>query len=230
MCGAASGAEVEMVYVPAGEFVFGADEPPAQNLAKTDYFIKTTKVRLEGFHIDRHEVANAEYARFVTATGRRAPAHWKGAGPPKGTESLPVVCVSYEDAAAYAEWCGKRLPTEQEWEYAARGSDGRRYPWGNDAPAPQFAVYGRNTSGPVAVGSCPAGASVFGCLDMAGNVFEWTATPVPNTSEYIVRGAEWTNVAENLQCSRRFAAILDTCSPDLGFRCAADALPPRAGV
>jgi formylglycine-generating enzyme required for sulfatase activity len=125
----------EMVLIPAGEFIMGSpegsdgfpDERPQR------------RVLLSAFRIDRFEVTNADYAQFVREAGHRAPANanpavtlWEGNTPASGTESHPVVNVSWEDASAYCRWRGTRLPTEAEWEKAARGTDGRRYPWGHD--------------------------------------------------------------------------------------------------
>lgn len=217
-----------MVLVRGGTFVFGQKEPQPKNLCGHDYLMPEQTAELAKFYIDQHEVTNAQYAAFVRETGHRPPSHWRGRTPPEAIANAPVANVSWKDAGAYAAWAGKRLPTEQEWEYATRGSDGRLFPWGNDEPEPRHAIFFRHTDGPVAVGSCPAGISPFGCLDMAGNVLEWTATPIADTSEYVIRGGEWTSVPENLRCSHRFAAVWDTRSPDLGFRCVAKHLPPDA--
>ena len=108
--------ERPMVFVPAGEFLFGPD---------------LEKVAVVAFYIDRFPVTNAEYKVFVEATRHEHPAHWRRGTWPEGKADHPVVQVTWESAAAYAVWAGKRLPTEQEWEKAARGVDGRRWPWGN---------------------------------------------------------------------------------------------------
>jgi formylglycine-generating enzyme required for sulfatase activity len=125
----------DMVLIPAGEFLMGSagggdslpDEQPLR------------RVQLSAFVIDRYEVTNLEYERFVRDTGHRAPAHatpaatlWEGTAPLPGIEQHPVVNVSWDDASSYCRWAGKRLPTEAEWEKAARGIDGRKYPWGNE--------------------------------------------------------------------------------------------------
>jgi formylglycine-generating enzyme required for sulfatase activity len=151
-------------------------------------------VKLGAFYIDRNEVTNAEFAKFVAATRHNPPANWKGAALPAGRDDSPVTGVSWQDAADYAAWAGKRLPTEAEWEAAARGSDARKYPWGNEWHE-GFANIGVRTaekveaskypSGITDVGKYPQGASASGALDMIGNVWEWVAdeiAPYPGSS------------------------------------------------
>ncbi|MCS6775882.1 MAG: SUMF1/EgtB/PvdO family nonheme iron enzyme [Chloroherpetonaceae bacterium] len=155
-----------MVRIEAGPFRMGTntggepDERPGR------------QVYLPAFWIDVHEVTNGQYRRFCEATGHRPPPHWNNGTFPPGQEDWPVVYVTWEDAAAYAKWAGKRLPTEAEWEKAARGTDGRDYPWGNTFD-PRHAALEEARFGKV--GRFPSGASPYGCLDMAGNVWEWTA-------------------------------------------------------
>jgi len=137
------------------------------------------EVRVAPFFIDRTEVTNEQYLRYVRATGVSPPRHWSGAMYPTGRSQFPVVNVSWYDAKAFAEWAGKRLPSEAEWEFAARGLDGRFYPWGNDwnslnSNSGQSAETSRD-SGLVRVGSFPGGLSPFGVADMTGNVWEWTS-------------------------------------------------------
>ena len=175
----------EMVRVPAGPFTMGsddgpADEPPAH------------AVTLESFEIDRIPVRNREFALFLTQHGPVAPdgrrffdwddrdarigreaGGWR-AHP--GHEDHPVVEVSWLGAHAYCRWLGKRLPTEAEWEKAARGADGRRYPWGNAAPAPRHGQFARGYNETAAAGRHPDGASPYGALDMAGNVWQWVSS------------------------------------------------------
>jgi len=151
----------EMVRVPAGRFLYGDDK---------------REVELPEFWVDKAPVTNGEYARFVAETGHQPPEHWKGKIPPKKIANHPVVNVSRDDAAAYATWAGGRLPTEEEWEKAARGTDGREYPWGDWAE-------GRCNSKEAGIGGTtpvgqysPQGDSPYGCQDCAGNVWEWTAS------------------------------------------------------
>ncbi|WP_082578456.1 formylglycine-generating enzyme family protein [Lysobacter sp. Root690] len=182
-----------MVEIPAGEFDFvvggieiegqtweGVDvQYPWEDSARRNH---RKRMAMQRFFIDRTPVTNAQYQRFVQASGY-APrdAHnylrdWVDGAPRPGWENRPVTWIAIEDARAYAHWAGKRLPREWEWQYAAQGGDGRRYPWGNDwrddaVPAPNR---GRRLRAPDEVDAHPAGASVFGVLDLVGNVWQWT--------------------------------------------------------
>src|SRR3972149_1026879 len=145
-----------MVLVPAGEFLFGPD---------------LEKVTTEAFYIDRFPVTNVEYKKFVEETGHEDPAHWRRETWPEGKADHPVVQITWQSASAYAEWAGKRLPAEIEWEKAARGRDGRMWPWGN-AFDPNRCNTASSGTPPVGMYS-PRGDSPYGCADMAGNVWEW---------------------------------------------------------
>ncbi|MEY4545584.1 MAG: hypothetical protein RL685_1779 [Pseudomonadota bacterium] len=161
-------AGVEMILVSAGGFQMGRER-------RTVY--------LDAFYMDATPVTNRDYSTFVETTGYRPTdegsgrflSHLHQRKIPKGKENHPVVFVSWRDANAYAAWAGKRLPTEAEWEKAARGSDGRKYPWGRVEPTRLTANYGKMHGDTVAVGSLPDGASPYGILDLAGNVWEWCA-------------------------------------------------------
>lgn len=161
-----------MVYVEAGPFLMGTDDADAEEEVKP-----RRPVLLPAFYIDRTEVTHAEYARVVTDHSFVA-----------GQENYPVTRITRDQASAYLQKIGKRLPTSAEWEKAARGTDGRCYPWGDEAPATRFLRVGKpppSTGGrheklclaPRAepIGSYPDGASPYGCLDMAGNAWEWVA-------------------------------------------------------
>ncbi|MGE0883866.1 MAG: formylglycine-generating enzyme family protein [Blastocatellales bacterium] len=164
-----SSAPAGMVYVPGGTFEMGRD-------GYDEYERPAHKITVNPFFIDITEVTNEEYQRFVNETGHRAPTHWQGGKFPVNEARLPVVNVSWDDANAYAKWAKKRLPTEAEWEFAARGTDGRIYPWGNNWN-PAAGNAGRENGGRISeVGRFPNGASPFGALDMCGNVWEWTSS------------------------------------------------------
>lgn len=163
-----------MVLIPAGMFYRGTDERLADEGPRHS-------VDLPAFWIDRFEVTNFQYARFLRETRRRGPDHFDNGQPPAGKADHPVTFVSWFDADRYCRWAQKRLPSDQEWEKAARGSDSRVFPWGNE-----FEMHAANT--PVRwqslqqegdtspVGAFPAGQSPYGLFDMSGNVWEWTAS------------------------------------------------------
>jgi len=192
----------EMVRVPAGKFLYGEDKK---------------EVELAEFWIDKAPVTNAEYARFVAETGHKPPEHWKGKTPPTKIADHPVVNVSWDDAPAYAEWAGGRLPTEKEWEKAARGTDGREYPWGEWAE-----VYCNSeeagSGGTTPVGKySPQGDSPYGCVDMAGNVWEWTASEHEQGGR-VLRGGAFTSGMRYVRCAARGRYLPVSSSRDLGFR------------
>jgi len=182
-----------MVTIPAGEFDFvvGGVEIEGFTWAGVDVQFPwedcprrhhRRHMQVPAFHIDRYPVTNAQFLAFVEATGYR-PAddhnfllHWEGGRPRPGWENKPVTWVSLEDARAYAAWAGKRLPRSWEWQYAAQGTDGRIYPWGNewDAARVPRPNRGRRLAAPDDVDAHPEGASPFGVMDLVGNVWQWT--------------------------------------------------------
>ena len=219
------------VMVPAGNFLMGDDvESPAR------------EVYLDSFYVDKHEVTVSRYARFLKATGgAKPPDDWEQSDVENGG-TLPVVGVDWHDAEAYCRWAGKRLPTESEWEKAARGGDGRRYPWGNDEPNSERANFGKSAQGPYKGGLEPvdtrdAGKSPYGVHDLAGNASEWVSDwfaagfvrgqvrnpqgPENGTGK-VIRGGGWYDAAERLNSSRRMHASPGTRADDIGFRCAKD--------
>jgi ribose/xylose/arabinose/galactoside ABC-type transport system permease subunit/formylglycine-generating enzyme required for sulfatase activity len=219
-----------MIEIPAGPFTMGSDtgaedEAPAH------------EVDLPAFEIDKFEVTNADFAQFVEATGYQTDAEkeertrsWRDAA--EGKDNHPVVFVSWNDAVAYCEWAGKRLPTEAEWEKAARGTDERVYPWGNEWDACKANAKDTGLRGTAAVGSFGAGASPYGVEDMAGNVWEWTADwyeAYPGSSyesDYfgqrfrVLRGGAWFETADFVRATVRNANSETAANDDLGFRCA----------
>jgi formylglycine-generating enzyme required for sulfatase activity len=195
-----------MVWIPGGEVEIGtapadvlriSGNPKAEVLPRLIFETPRHRVRLRGYYMDVHEVSNAQYAVFLASPdgrGRRVPDHWVEGRSPAGHEDHPVRYVTYDDAAAFAEWAGKHVPTEAEWEYAARGPGRRTYPWGSDwrdgvgadgTPLVEDRCHwggtsvidpGTGKSAPVPVGSLPEGASWCGCRHMLGNVAEWTSS------------------------------------------------------
>ena len=158
----------EMLLIPAGDFIMGSDEFGPEQPRRTVY--------LPSYYIDKYPVTNADYKRYMLATRAFAPRHWKGFEIPPGLENHPVHRISWYEAVAYCEWAGKRLPTEAEWEKAARGTDGRRWPWGDEFDERHALVWDRGEfKDTVPVDAHPGGASPYGVCEMAGHVEEWCA-------------------------------------------------------
>ncbi|MDX8400357.1 MAG: formylglycine-generating enzyme family protein [Gallionellaceae bacterium] len=158
-----------MVEIPAGSFLMGTDYERADAQDRPQHSVK-----LPTFWMDKYLVTNAQYARFVADTAHRPPLNWKDGKIPEGERMRPVTMVSWYDASAYAKWIGKHLPSEAEWEKSARGTDGRRWPWGNKMNPALLNTY-YNVGSATNVNTYPKGASPYGIMDMAGNVDEWTA-------------------------------------------------------
>jgi formylglycine-generating enzyme required for sulfatase activity len=169
--------EPEMVLIPPGEFLMGSDPSVDQDARGLEQPQHT--LYLSDCYLAKTPVTNVQYAAFVQATGHRRPGHWKG-GKPSGKEDHPVVNVTWHDAVAYCNWLAEvtdrpyRLPSEAEWEKGARGNDGRIYPWGNQWDAERCNSDDGGQGDTTSVGIYPHGASPYGLLDMAGNVWEWT--------------------------------------------------------
>jgi gamma-glutamyl hercynylcysteine S-oxide synthase len=155
------------VLIPAGKFQMGTDLKNADAASHPQH-----AVNLNTYLIDKYLVTNAQYARFIAATGHRPPSDWKNGRIQQGVSLYPVTLVNWHDASAYAKWAGKRLPTEAEWEKAARGTDGRRWPWGNDMDPARLNTY-YNVGSASDVTAYANGVSPYGVFDMAGNVDEW---------------------------------------------------------
>jgi formylglycine-generating enzyme required for sulfatase activity len=218
-----------MILIPGGTFLMGRDDGD-------DYERPAHEVSVKSFFIDKHEVTRAQYSEFLKATGHTPPPTWSRAEDTDEAHGrLPVIGVSWVDAQSYAEWADKRLPTEEEWEYAARGADGRRYPWGN-AWQPNAANAARTNSGGFAeVGHNADGGSAFGALDMAGNAWEWTSStlaPYPGghlpPSAYenpkVIRGGSWQSGEEQATTTYRrgYPAKGNVSYENTGIRCAKD--------
>jgi hypothetical protein len=189
-----------------------------------------------GFHIDKYEVTNAQYAAFLNAKGNQAEGGvtWLGADseyvlikeqgrrftPKQGYGDHPVIEVSWYGAQAYCAWAGKRLPTEEEWQQACQGRDGRKYPWGASFGSGNANIFGSGDGyGRTApVGSFPSGASPYGAMDMSGNVWEWTASS--SGGERVLRGGSWLLNASYAQCGFRSVDNPEFRFNSNGFRCA----------
>jgi len=159
----------QMVDIPAGEFLMGTDRKQSNV-----YNRPQSRVYTDAYQIDKYAVTNAQYARFIAATGHRPPLDWKDGKIGEGKELHPVTMVSWQNAADYAAWAGKRLPREAEWEKAARGTEGQRWPWGDTMDTERLNTY-YNVGSTTPYNAYPEGASPFGVMDMVGNVSEWTA-------------------------------------------------------
>ncbi len=156
-----------MIEIPAGPYALGTNMPRADVQNQPEHIVEMTAYR-----ISKYPVTNAQYARFIAATNERPPSHWFHGKVPKGFELHPVTMVSWFHARKYAEWAGMRLPTEAEWERAARGPEGLRWPWGNRMDPGRLNTYYRVGS-TTEVTLYDDGASPYGVMDMAGNVSEW---------------------------------------------------------
>jgi formylglycine-generating enzyme required for sulfatase activity len=197
------------VWVPPGEYVLGGQ-----------YGFNLQIVRLEeGVFAARAPVTNAQYARFVVETGHEPPGHWEHQIPPSEIADHPVVYVNWSDAAAYAEWAKVRLLTELEWEKAARGYDGREYPWGDWAKEKcNTGEAGIGTTTPVGQFS-PQGDSAYGLQDAAGNVWEWTDSRYDADKDTrVVRGGSWLRSLDLARCSFRVWLVPELRNSGLGFR------------
>jgi serine/threonine-protein kinase len=247
---------MEQVYVPTSEFTMGSTDIEAKIIIEGGRAypeIPVNTVYLDGYWIDKYEISNVQYALCVEAGVCQVPYL-----PSSETRkhyyddpeyaNYPVIWVSWYMARTYCEWAGRRLPTEAEWEKAARGPDGRKYPWGNDPVSGERANFcdincPRNIANPIfddgyadtsPVGNYPAGASPYGAMDMSGNVWEWTSTIVRDYpydaidgrenpdiyAERVWRGGPWSNGYWWMRSSVRYRSIPSYWYVNLGFRCA----------
>jgi len=241
-------ASKEMILIPAGEFIMGSPE----GVGNDDERPRHT-VYLDDFLISKYEVTNKQYVEFLNATGKND----DGVGHTfvnmdiarirykdqiykmvKGWDDHPVVGLSWHGANAYAEWDGGRLPTEAEWEKAARGADGRKWPWGDLWEAANCNTLESGQHGTIPVGSYPMGASVYGVHDLTGNVYEWLAdwyqadyyksSPErnpkgPDSGAFrVLRGGSWAEPKERCRPSVRFGQPPESADSDFGFRIVRD--------
>ena len=257
--------QMDMIFIPSGEFMMGTEDIEAQRILEGNGRqypeVPQFKVDLDGFWIDKYEVTTGQYKKCVDAGACVAAQQnniiFAGEDYYINPEfaNYPIINVTWYQARAYCAWAGRRLPTEAEWEKAARGTDGRKYTWGNEPvssdvanmcdkdctaryPNPKFND-GYSETAPV--GSFPKGASPYGVLDMAGNVWEWTSS-IPMLYPYdaddgreadqdieygskwperVWRGGTWTNGYSWLRASLRYRSVANYWNNNLGFRCAA---------
>ena len=230
-----------LLFVPNGDFIMGSgngdsDEKPIHT------------VDLDAFWIDKTEVTNAMYEECVQDRVCKLPSSTKSYARDSyygnsEFDNHPVIYVSWEDAKAYCAWTSRRLPTEAEWEKAARGTEGRTYPWGKDAPNFHLLNYDRNVEDTTEVGKYPNGASPYGALDMAGNVAEWVKdwydetyynnSPLSNPKGPILlsglyrvrRGGSWSDDGNDIHSSARDRYLPNVTVSYVGFRCAKSATP-----
>ena len=223
-----------MVLVPAGEFTMGSeqgddDEQPVH------------RVFLDSFYLDTFEVTNGRFAKFVAAIQSEPPWGFADQETPVRHAEQPVRWVNWLEATGYCLWAGKRLPTEAEWEKAARGPEGRLYPWGHDPPTPAHAVFGLKEGAETVspIGNREKGTSPYGVHDLAGNLYEWVAdwyddafyTPLPALNPRgpmagtakVQRGGSYINGPYRLRAAFRTKGEPTEHDPHVGFRCAQDA-------
>ena len=231
-----------MINIPAGKFTLGVGE-------------QVREMSLPAYFIDKTEVTNNAFEKFILSGGYETKKYWTAAGwnfikensiiHPKSLSrgsfnepEKPVAGISWYEADAYCRWAGKRLPTAEEWEKAARGTDGRLFPWGNRMDYSLLAYRSSNVHRPVAVGLFPAGGSPYGVLDMAGNVWEWTSSSyegvdykytILNPEEIekrgeliIIKGGSWGSNSNQFQCGYQYYEQKDATQFNIGFRCVSD--------
>jgi formylglycine-generating enzyme required for sulfatase activity len=224
-----------MVLIPAGPFLMGTAASEAERLAREHHYhvswlggeVPQRTLELPAFRIDKYPVTNRRYAAFVNAMAYKPPAHWNGTEPPAPLLEHPVTFVNRADARAYAKWAGKRLPTAAEWEKAARGTDGRMFPWGNefDREACQHDLGDvKPPTGTAPVTAHPRGGSPYGVMDMSGNAAEWCADN-PGPGSAFLKGGCWLSESPlTLRCAARGMSGFDNNQLDyIGFRCAREA-------
>lgn len=253
--------QIRWVTIPAGTFTMGSDPRDAAPPFSNEY--PQQRLRLPEFRISRVPITNSQYHQFVAATSHPVPGHWPSGYPLAGSENFPVAYVSWHDAQAFCTWAGGRLPTEAEWEKAARGAatsptttptktptETRWWPWGNTLPDSNHAHFNGHAQGVapaaqsvIAVGQLPLGASPYGVLDMAGNVWEWTNSLYrsypyqaddgresltangPRNGSRVVRGGSYNHDLRQIRCAARDGMAAGVRDVYIGFRVASSTNP-----
>lgn len=241
-------APIEMIDIPAGRFLMGSNESDIEALSlmqKVGYYVRheipLREVTIPAFRISKYPITNTQYQYFVDATGAEPPANWKGKDSLKGIANHPVVNVSWTNAREYCEWIARvtgvdyRLPTEEEWEKASRGTDGRYYSWGNEFDRNCANLWESGTEGTCPVGVFSEGVSPYGVEDMLGNVWEWCSSEYAvNTDKHdpkefpsapgptrVLRGGAWDSNQHTARCAHRIHREPDSKDEYTGFRVAA---------
>ena len=203
----------QTVLIPAGSFIMGTNDTRSDPQNHPQH-----TVTLPAYRIDKYLVTNAQYAKFVAATGHRPPLDWKKGHIPQGEKMRPVTMVNWYDAAAYAKWAGKRLPTEAEYEKAGRSTDGRIWPWGNKMDPKRLNTY-YNVGSATNVDAYPKGASPYGVMDLSGNVYEWMRNdfvPYPGTDA--PKGMFKATVAKVTSAKDRSMKMADMVPVDMKYK------------
>ncbi len=259
--------DFEWVTIAAGEFLMGSDKQ--QDAQAYDTELPQHRFYVPAYRIARVPVTVAQFAQFVQATGYKTLAEEQGSAygytgsqwedvkgaswaHPRGPGSdvqqkanHPVTCIAWHDALAFCAWAQVRLPTEAEWEKAARGTDGRLYPWGNNAPDKERCNFNMAVKDTTAVGHYPKGASPYSLLDMAGNVWEWTSSKwLDNYNDYarkidnnlegeerrVLRGGSFNNNRGSVRCACRYRNLPNVRFDYVGFRVVSPAFEPLISV
>jgi formylglycine-generating enzyme required for sulfatase activity len=231
--------EPEMILIPAGAFFMGSSQKAAANDERPRH-----RLSVPVYYLAKVPVTNAQYSAFVQTNDYQAPRGWVGTSPPRGKVDHPVVHVSWQDGMAFCRWLSEvtgktySLPSEAEWEKGARGTDGRTYPWGNRWNATYCNADEGGQGETTRVGAYPSGASPYGLLDMAGNVWEWTRSlwgkyPYPRTAKgrerrwdlqapddqaRVLRGGTFLSNRQVVRCAYRYEALPNARHWDIGFR------------
>jgi len=234
------------ILIPAGKFEMGSHKSlmelnPVEIFHSDRHMLgpedPAHEVILDAFYIDKHEVTNEQYGKFIEATGFSKPPYWEN--PDFNTPKQPVVGITWKGAHQYCQWKKMRLPTEAEWEKAARGKRPVKYPWGNEAPNKTLLNYDNLVKKTKEVGSYPSGKSDYGVYDMSGNVSEWVHDwhdpeyylfspkenpPGPKKGQYkVIRGGNWRSNADDVSLTYRNATVPKIINTTVGFRCVVSA-------